>query len=239
MLPFTCYFVQIGATSPLTPADEQSIAFNYSKTTRPALAPRRFASEETDTHPVWFGITLKAPNNELDNTTLLISDDFSDNYDMMNDLVKMRGSYYQYYNKPVLASRNNDGEMAFNALPDASAETGVPLNYYAATAGTHCIAIDPIYDTEEIKAALLYDATTAQYYDLMSEPYEFTTAKGDNINRFKLFVRVERKKSPQITTGIDNLPYSETPRKLLINGNVYIQRGNKIYDVTGKQVANQ
>ena len=79
---------------------------------------------------------MTAPNAEKDNTTLLISNDFTDDYDMMDDLVKMRGDYYQYFDLPVLASLNNAGEMAFNALPDVSAEAGVPLVYVASQAGT-------------------------------------------------------------------------------------------------------
>lgn len=240
MKPFTCYFVQIGAESPLTPSSEQSVGFDYAQTGRPALspAPRRFDGEEEDNHPVWVGITMTAPNHEIDKTALRISNKFTDGYDMMNDLVKMRGSYYTYYNKPVLASRNSSEELAFNALPDASAEAGVPLNYYAATDGSYTIALDSKYPTDEVKSAMLLDATTAQYYDLLAEPYSFTTAKGDNKTRFTLFVRVERKKQ-QTPTGLEDIGYSETPRKILIDGHVYIQRGNALYDVTGKQMLNR
>lgn len=240
MKPFTCYFVQIGAESPLTPSSEQSVGFDYAQTGRPALspAPRRFDGEEEDNHPVWVGITMTAPNHEIDKTALRISNKFTDGYDMMNDLVKMRGSYYTYYNKPVLASRNSSEELAFNALPDASAEAGVPLNYYAATDGSYTIALDSKYPTDEVKSAMLLDAMTNEYNDLMAGAYTFVAAKGDNTTRFKLFVRVERK-NPQTPTGLENIGYSETPRKILIDGHVYIQRGNALYDVTGKQMLNR
>ena len=211
--PFTSYFIQVGGVkngeeyTTVTPETEQQIVFAANSVARNASAPRKVAEVEvTDNHPVWYGVEMIAPNNEKDNTTLLISNEFTDGYDMMDDLVKMRGDYYQYYNFPVLASNNNEGEMAFNALPDSSAaKIGVPLSYYAATAGTYTIATDGRFDLEEVKAAMLYDATTAQYTNLLTENYSFTTNKGNNTNRFTLFVTVERKKVPNITTGMDNL----------------------------------
>ncbi len=247
MKQFTCYFVQIGAADPADPdpTTEQGINFHQTKVTgRSSVVSRRLEEyeEKEDTHPVWCAIDITNSKDEKDETTLLISNDFTDNYDMMNDLVKMRGDYYQYAQittKPVLASRNNEGEMAFNALPDASAVAGVPLNFFAAYQGSYAISYNDKFDRDnEVKEVQLFDKTTNQWYDLMSEPYEFTSSRVDNKDRFILSVRVERKK-PQTPTGLEDIDYSETPRKILINGHVYIQRGNALYDVTGKQLLNR
>jgi hypothetical protein len=85
---------------------------------------------------------------------------------------------------------------------------------------------------------LLFDALTGQYHNLLEGNYSFNTAKGDNNTRFKLFVRVDRKKTPtgliDPSAGADG----QTPRKLLINGHVYILRGGVIYDMTGKPMLN-
>ena len=247
--PFTSYFIQVGGVlengeyTTITPETEQQIIFAANSVARNASAPRKAAEAEVaDNHPVWYGVEMIAPNNEKDNTTLLISNEFTDGYDMMDDLVKMRGDYYQYYNFPVLASNNNEGEMAFNALPDSSAaKIGVPLSYYAATAGTYTIATDGRFDLEEVKAAMLYDATTTQYTNLLTENYSFTTNKGNNTNRFTLFVTVERKKVPNITTGMDNLLANgqlsliAVERTLVLSGltenaDIYV------YDMSGKMV---
>lgn len=135
MPPFTSYFVQIGGTDP---AEPQVVGFHASQVgASPSPIVRRQRSEYEDvedTHPVWCAIDLTNPQGETDKTTVLVSNDFTDDYDMMNDMVKMRGSYYSYYTRPVLASRNNEGEMAFNALPDASALSGIPLSFFAAVA---------------------------------------------------------------------------------------------------------
>ncbi|MBQ3717349.1 MAG: chitobiase/beta-hexosaminidase C-terminal domain-containing protein [Paludibacteraceae bacterium] len=242
MKQFSSYFVQIGGTDPEA---EQGINFSQSRVTGRSSIVRRAPAEyeETeDTHPVWCAVDMTNSNGETDETTMLISDDFTDGYDIMNDLVKMRGTYYKYAQittKPVLASRNNEGEMAFNALPDASAEAGIPLNYFTAYQGNYTISYNDKYGREEVKEVKLFDKTTNQWYDLMSDPYNFTTGREDNTTRFILSVRVERKKTPQIATDLDNVSGSEHPRKVLINGHVYIVRGKAVYDLTGKQVLNR
>lgn len=241
MKQFTSYFVQIGGTDPEA---VQGVNFSQSRVTGRSSIVRRAPAEYEeveDTHPVWCAVDLTNSEGETDETTMLISNDFTDGYDIMNDLVKMRGDYYQYAQvtkRPVLASRNSEGEMAFNALPDASAAAGIPLNYFAAYQGDYTFSYNDKFGREEIQSVELYDATTQQYYDLLSEPYSFTTARGNNNNRFTLYVSVARKKTPQVATDIDNLSESERPRKLLMNGNVYILRGNKVYDITGKQMLN-
>lgn len=243
MEPFTAYFVQIGITGEQTPETEQSVIFDKSKLSMSAPAHRRVKAEETENmYPIWYGIEMIAPNAEKDQTALLISDEFTDGYDMMNDLAKQRGDYYTYYNKPVLASRNNEGEMAFNALPDSSAATvGVPLNYYAAQAGTYTIATDNRFNLEEVKSAMLHDATNNTYTDLLTQNYEFTASKGNNTDRFTLYVRVERKKAPEVATGTDNilengkLSLIAIDRTLVLSGldeaaDIYV------YDMSGKLI---
>ena len=117
MAPFTSYFVQFGGN----PSDDQTITYELGRAGRTNIVRRMPAEDEPDNHEVWFGVDLINTDGESDETTLLMSDKFTNDYDMMRDLVKMRGTYYTYYTKPVLASRNNEGEMAFNALPDSTA----------------------------------------------------------------------------------------------------------------------
>jgi hypothetical protein len=40
----------------------------------------------------------------------------------------------------------------------------------------------------------------------------------------------------QVATGFENLNASEKPVKLMIDGNIYILRGEKLYDATGRLV---
>ena len=242
MKPFTAYFVQVGGADP---SDPQGVRFNLSRVNRSSIVARQAAEYEEDTHPVWCAVDLTNSKGEKDETTLLISDDFTDEYDMMDDLVKMRGTYYQYAQittKPVLASRNNEGEMAFNALPDLSAKAGVPLHYFTAYGGEYTISYNNKYDrNNEVTEVKLLDTKTNEWYDLMAQAYTFTTNREDNKNRFYLSVGVERYNAPQVTTGCMQVRGDDTggPRKILIDGHVYIQRGGAIYDITGKQMLNK
>ena len=150
----------------------------------------------------------------------------------------MRGIYYSYYSMPVLASRNDEGEMAFNALPDASAEAGIPLHFFASASGTYTFAMNEKLDSEEVKEARLLDKQNGQWYDLKADSYSFTTGRTDDKERFILSIRVERKKTPEISTDLDRAGYTEQPIKILHNGHIYILRGDKMYDITGKQMLN-
>ena len=244
MKPFTSYFVQIGGSNPEA---EQGVQFHLSAVDRSASpvrrAPAEYAEEQEDKHPVWCAVTITSPKGEKDETTMLISDQFTDGYDMMDDLVKMRGTYYQYAQittKPVLASRNNEGEMAFNALPDASAEAGIPLHYFAATQGEYVLAYSDKYGSEEIQAVMLLDKQLNEWHDLMNEPYTFYTNRTDDKNRFVLTIRVDRRKEPQIATDTDAASSAnDRPRKILHNDHIYILRGDRIYDITGKEMLNR
>lgn len=236
MPPFTSYFVQLGGN----PDENKGIEFvTTNKEDGPSPVIRRAPAEDiVDNHEVWFGVDLINTDGESDETTLLMSDKFTNDYDMMRDLVKMRGTYYTYYTKPVLASRNNEGEMAFNALPDSTAAAGVPLSFFAAADGQYRFTVSAHYPLDEVKEAYIYDNDNAdaKWHNLLQEDYVFNTKRGDNTSRFLLAVKVERKQ-PEITTSIDNLHkglvLTTINRTLMLSGltndaDIYV------YDVSGK-----
>ena len=238
MAPFTSYFVQIGGSDP---AADQTISYTASQAGKLSIIRRAVQEEVEDNHEVWFGVELVNADGLKDETALLISDKFTDDYDIMDDLVKMRGQYYQYAQittKPVLASRNLKGEMAFNALPDSTAAAGVPLNFFAAKDGDYRFTISGNYPLDEVKSAYLYDNdnATQKWHNLMESDYTFTTKRGDNTTRFMLAVTVERKQ-PEITTALDNMSSKLTlttiNRTLVLSG-LTSESDIYVYDVSGK-----
>ena len=238
MAPFTSYFVQIGGSDP---AADQTISYTASQAGKLSIVRRAVQEEVEDNHEVWFGVELVNADGLKDETALLISDKFTDDYDIMDDLVKMRGQYYQYAQittKPVLASRNLKGEMAFNALPDSTAAAGVPLNFFAAKDGDYRFTISGNYPLDEVKSAYLYDNDNAiqKWHNLMESDYTFTTKRGDNTTRFMLAVTVERKQ-PEITTALDNMSSKLTlttiNRTLVLSG-LTSESDIYVYDVSGK-----
>jgi len=234
MAPYTSYFVQLGSD----PSEDKTITFEHSRSGLYSAPKRYYAEDIVDNHEVWFGVDLINTDGESDETTLLMSDKFTNDYDMMRDLVKMRGTYYNYYTKPVLASRNNEGEMAFNALPDSTAAAGVPLNFFAAKDGDYRFTISGNYPLDEVKSAYLYDNdnATQKWHNLMESDYTFTTKRGDNTTRFMLAVTVERKQ-PEITTALDNMSSKLTlttiNRTLVLSG-LTSESDIYVYDVSGK-----
>ena len=235
--PFMSYFVQIAGSDPDTDESDLTVAFDPSHRGKSAIRQRYTDTDEND--PIWVAVALRNNKDEKDETTLVISDSYTDDYEIGGDLYKWRGAYYKYAQittKPILASRNAAGEMAFNAVPDNTAKAGVPLNYFAAANGEYTFSLKRDYSIEHIKNVLLVDMQEGITTELLDNEYTFNTNKGDNTSRFKLIVNVNR--APQSTTGFEHLGYSNTPRKLLINCHVYIQRGAAIYDITGKQMLN-
>ena len=238
MAPFTSYFVQIGGSNP---SADQTISYTASQAGKLSIVRRAVQEEVEDNHEVWFGVELVNADGLKDETALLISDKFTDDYDIMDDLVKMRGQYYQYAQittKPVLASRNLKGEMAFNALPDSTAAAGVPLNFFAAKDGDYRFTISGNYPLDEVKSAYLYDNdnATQKWHNLMESDYTFSTKRGDNTTRFMLAVTVERKQ-PEITTALDNMSSKLTlttiNRTLVLSG-LTSESDIYVYDVSGK-----
>lgn len=238
MAPFTSYFVQIGGSDP---SADKTISYTASQAGKWSIVRRAVQEEVEDNHEVWFGVELVNADGLKDETALLISDKFTDDYDIMDDLVKMRGQYYQYAQittKPVLASRNLKGEMAFNALPDSTAAAGVPLNFFAAKDGDYRFTISGNYPLDEVKSAYLYDNdnATQKWHNLMESDYTFTTKRGDNTTRFMLAVTVERKQ-PEITTALDNMSSKLTlttiNRTLVLSG-LTSESDIYVYDVSGK-----
>lgn len=196
--PFTGYFVQIGGDNP---SDELNVSF--AKSSVKASMPHRLIMAEVDDSPVWLAFDITNSRGESDEATLLVSDQFTDGYDMMNDLVKWRGSNFGSYTRPLLASRNNMGEMAFNALPDATAKTGVALNYFAAERGQYTLSLSRKYSLDNIDEVWLYDSVEQIWHDLLLSDYSFSSARTDDKSRFTLTVRVRRQ--PKITTDISDI----------------------------------
>ena len=232
--PFFSYFAQIGGN----PNTEQAVDFTWANVAKASIVSRS-RNEVDNNKPIMVALDLSNSKGEKDETTFLVSNQFTDDYDIMDDGLKWRGSNYTAYSTPLIASRNNAGEMAFNALPDASAAAGIPINYYTQKAGDHTFAINGAYSLEELKEVWLYDANDGQYYDLLTNNPTLYLAQGNNTERFTLFVRVERKEEPEIATGNDNiladgkLGLMAIDQTLVLSGltndaDVYV------YDISGK-----
>jgi hypothetical protein len=157
---------------------------------------------------------------------------------MQHDLAKWRGSSYRHYTRPVLASVYGGHELAFNALPDSIVADKVPLTLFSKNDEEMTFELSKSYASGALEEVILHDAKMNVNHNLLQNgEYHVYVNAGETSDRFSISARVNRKKDPQIITDFPIIDASEgIVRKLLINGNIYIQRGNRMYDITGKQI---
>ena len=242
--PFQSFIIQVGGD-----AERNDLAVqlkNAYKYKHPYSIVQRQESEyEVDENtPVWLRLNLNNANGESDQTTILISDHYTAEYDMQRDLAKWRGTSYKYYTRPVLASVYGGHELAFDALPDSIVADRVPLTYYSRNAGTMRFELSGAYNWQALEEVILYDAQKNTQHNLLtSGAYEFQAAAGEVGNRFSISAKVNRRKEPTIHTDIDlvdmqNVVLTVQDRNLLING---LEEGTTVYvfDMSGRLVGRQ
>lgn len=213
---FHGYMAQYGGTITWNP---------YSKTEHPTSAPR-FA-EEPSFKGGMLTIELVQNNEQLDRTFVNLSKNGTEGFDQNLDLTKITESCSQ------IASVSENVVYAGNTLP-LNTEL-VPLNVKVTAKGTYDIALSESLNGLEVN---LYDAfeQTTTPLDMMSAT--FMLDKGEYKDRFFLQLKQKGSDTP---TSFDgkleqyNLPTDKT-QKLLINGNIYLINGGRVYNATGVQL---
>jgi uncharacterized repeat protein (TIGR02543 family) len=240
LLPFTAYFVQVGNDGKHDSSDELSISFDHTKlqlsaTPMPASIIQRATSETDVIEPVIVGVSLTNSLGESDKTSLVIDNQFTDEYEMNADFFKWFGDYYKYYTKPVVYSLGADnGKRAFNALSEDLATQPISLGMYAAQAGNYTFTLDRRSDLSKVQEVWLYDATQDKYTNLMQDSYTFNTAKTESAGRFFLSVKMAPKVSTDINNVTDGTIWATTQdHSIFVNG-MLSNAQLWIYDATGK-----
>jgi hypothetical protein len=226
--PFLAVFVQ--------GAGEGDLTFEQSGRQLSAPARHLAAKAEDEDESIFIGITLSG-NDQTDNTYLRVRPDFTDEYELGYDLEKFITFYTA---RPQVYMKTPTNRLAFQALSDSAAAKMQPMGVYCNQAGTYTFSLNPDFPTDEIEAVYLYDATTGITTNLLYDTYSFSSSKQVYTNtRFALSAVIRRRVTEQ-TTDLTVQEAEQTPltRKILIDGHVYILRGGKVFDVTGKQLLN-
>ena len=241
LLPFTAYFVQVGNDGTHNSTQDLKVSFDHSKlqlsaTPMPASIIQRSASEIDEMEePVIVGVSLTNSKGESDKTSLIIDDQYTDEYEMNADFFKWFGDYYKYYTKPVLYTIGADqGKRAFNALSEELATQPVSLGMYAAQAGNYTFSLDLRSDLSKVQEVWLYDATQDTYTNLLQDSYSFQTAKTESAGRFFLSVKM----APKVSTNIDNIAdgtiWATTQDHTIFVNGLLSNAQLWLYDATGK-----
>ena len=213
--PSYAFFVQAAKTAAL------SFATAGRQQNMPAL---RAAAVE----PLRLPLTI-SQSTQSDRTTLLVSDDYTANYEIGKDLEKMFGSAEQV----SLYAWSSNTPLAYCAVPWSSVIQAIPLGYRARQAGSVTIELsNTATGMDDVASVLLYDQVTGLTTDLLVNAYTFETEVGTHDARFTVMITPKQ----GATTGCEEviLPTDGT-YKFLRNGQLYINHRGTVYTVEGRE----
>ena len=225
--PFSAYFVQ--AIDP-TNGQSNTLELRYSKSQRrlPTSAPARTA--KTDALIL---TELDITNGALgDNTGVLVSNVYSAEYEIGDDLTKM----YAAAQKPQLYTidAHND-KMAYQALPDVLAHA-IPLGIYVPQAGDYTLSLNRYVSRLEAAEAvyLLHNGTVVA--NLLLSDYTVSASAKGTISGYSLDIR----RAPEVVTDIvpaaGDAPYIIARDGVLAIANLPADAVVQVYDVLGHRL---
>lgn len=223
--PFTAYFVQA-----IDPTNNQSntLSLTYSKANRHLLAsPARAAADASPLILAELDIRCGALH---DNTGVLVSDDYSVDYEIGDDLTKM----YAAAAKPQLYTTDASSEkMAYQALPDPAAHA-VPLGIYLPAAGDYTLSLNRSVSRLDAAEAvyLLHDGKVVA--DLLQTDYTLTAAARGTLSGYTLDIRRASKMPTDILPAAGDAPYLIARDGVLTVANLPAGAMVQVYDVLGR-----
>ena len=228
--PFTAYFVQ--AIDPTSGNDEtQTLAYAKAGRELPTSAPRRSTSTR---QRVLVELGVTAPDGQTDNTGVWVDECYTPTYEIAADLTKM----YVADAKPQLYTLDSNNEkMAYNAIPDASAEN-IPLGLYAPVGGNYTLALNNrvsrLQGAETVE--LLYNDNVVA--NLFYEDYVISSDKGI-VNGYSLRIR----RRTLVDSAIDNITgqvmHIMNENGILTIEGIATDAQVSVYDMLGRLVAVQ
>ena len=227
ILPFSAYFVQA-----IDPIDGQSNTLDliYSKNQRtlPTLAPARTAKTNA-----LILTELDITDGALgDNTGVLVSNVYSAEYEIGDDLTKM----YAAAQKPQLYTidAHND-KMAYQALPDVLAHA-ISLGIYVPQAGNYTLSLNRYVSRLEAAEAVYLLHNGAVVANLLLSDYTVAASAKGTISGYSLDIR----RAPEVVTDIvpaaGDAPYIIARDGVLAIANLPADAVVQVYDVLGHRL---
>lgn len=167
-----------------------------------------------------------ANENYTDNLFISASEDATNNYQVGKDLVKMTMT-----NTPIVPQIFGVAyktQLSMVHAPLVGDRATYTLNLYAPADGEYTISAQ---QTEDVIVYLTYEGSPI--WNITAGEYNCELQKGNNSGFGLILVR----RAPQVTTDIEGATQSQNGvRKLLINGQLFIEKDGKLFNVTGERL---
>ena len=223
--PAYSFFVQVGTDGTMT----------FDVAGRQA-APASIAARNAEERPVKMDVDITlSDNHSSDQTGIIISDRYSEAYEIGRDLEKLFGSAY---NLSVYTLMADNTPLAFQALAIRSNMQVIPVGYRAPEQGeytfrlnTNTSSIDLL--NEQYEQLVLVDYQTGELTNLLISDYTFYSERTQTDNRFAIYA-VPRQNAP---TDLPNaIGQDKEAQKIIHNGHLYILRDGNVYNGNGQIV---
>ena len=208
------------------PADK-SIVVNNSND-YPVSAPRRVKAAQ----PVGFEVNITAAGaaKYADHVGISLNEDKEQNkYVIGQDLVKFGVST----KVAQMWVDRYDSKLCVNAVAPEEDATNFPLGIYAPKAGEYTISCQNSVFSDQYSVYLTQNGEAI--WNLSDGAYTANLQKG---NTAEYGLRISVRKAPEVVTGVDEavVDAQGNIRKVLINNQVFIIRGEKVYTIDGQIV---
>ncbi len=223
--PAYSFFVQVGTGGTMT-----------FKTAGRQQAPASIAARNAEERPVKMDVDITlSDNHSSDQTGIIISDRYSEAYEIGRDLEKLFGSAY---NLSVYTLMADNTPLAFQALAIRSNMQVIPVGYRAPEQGEYTFRLNEATSSidllnEQYEQLVLVDYQTGELTNLLVSDYTFYSERTQADNRFAIYA-VPRQNAP---TDLPNaLGQDKQAQKIIHNGHLYILRDGNVYNGNGQIV---
>ena len=221
--PFKNFFIQASA--------DGSVSFDKSKR---AFAPRHILAQIAKVQPIYADINL-THGEAFAQAGLTIDENATAGYKFGEDQNIFENREALTYLKVYTVA---DGHyLVGNTMTPAETEELIPVEFYAPNAeGEYVFSLDDNSDIDRLEYVILYDAELGLNTNLLTNDYTVELEQTGLIeNRFSIGLKIKKKEDS--ATGVDNVNSdNERPFKFIFQEKMYILRGGKLYDATGKLV---
>ncbi len=196
-----------------------------------AAAPRRIRSTE---QPVRYDVYVSGDENFSDRVIIRADEEKEEDiYTIGEDLVKFEVSSHV----PQMWVDRYNTQLGVNTALLSGNTALFPLGISVPQTGEYTISVNDKMANEQMENDYLLYLTIdgRSVWNITYAPYTTTLEKGTT-NRYGLKL-VRNSNAPAVTTDIQDVQAgTQAARKILLDGQVYILRGNNVYSVDGQLV---